>query len=89
MGRYDLPANIDYILNVTRYQKLIYIGHSMGTTVFYVGVSLRTELNDKIDVMIGLAPVASTAHLSSPIRILARYSRLIQVYPLRKYVCSL
>lgn len=30
MGLYDIPAEIDYVLNITGRQKLIYIGHSMG-----------------------------------------------------------
>lgn len=79
MGRYDLPANIAYILNVTHHEKLIYIGHSMGTTLFYAGASLRPEINEKIEVMIGLAPVASLAHLASPVKVLAPFSRFIQV----------
>lgn len=28
MGKYDLPANIDYILSKTGYDQLHYIGHS-------------------------------------------------------------
>lgn len=30
MGRYDIPAELNYVLNKTERQKLIYIGHSMG-----------------------------------------------------------
>lgn len=30
MGFYDIPAELDYILNVTGREKLVYIGHSMG-----------------------------------------------------------
>lgn len=30
MGLYDIPAEIEYILNATGREKLIYIGHSMG-----------------------------------------------------------
>ena len=32
MGRYDLPAEIDLVLNVTGKHKLTYIGNSRGTT---------------------------------------------------------
>jgi len=32
MGKYDLPAEFDYVLNVTRREKLTYIAHSQGTT---------------------------------------------------------
>jgi len=34
MGRYDSPAFIDYILAVTKREKLIYIGHSQGESSF-------------------------------------------------------
>ena len=34
MGMYDIPAELEYVLNVTGRQKLIYIGHSMGIDFF-------------------------------------------------------
>ncbi|XP_012526370.1 lipase 3 [Monomorium pharaonis] len=58
IGYYDLPATIDYILEKTGYSKLYYIGHSQGTTVFYVMASERPEYNAKIAGMISLAPAA-------------------------------
>lgn len=30
MGMYDIPAELNYILNVTGQKKLTYVGHSMG-----------------------------------------------------------
>lgn len=36
IGYYDLPAFIDYILKLTKYAKLNYIGFSQGTTTFLV-----------------------------------------------------
>ena len=81
MGLYDVPANIDFILKATKRTKLIYIGHSMGSTMFYIAAASRPELNDKIDVMISLAPVASMAHFSSPIKALAPHVDAIQVTP--------
>jgi pimeloyl-ACP methyl ester carboxylesterase len=68
MGVYDLPAVVDYILNTTGEHKLYYIGHSMGTTMFYVLLSERPQYNSKIRAMFSLAPVSFTAHITSPLR---------------------
>ncbi|XP_046748452.1 lipase 3-like [Diprion similis] len=67
IGYYDQPAMIDYALEVTGQEKVIFIGHSQGTTTFYVMASLRPEYNDKIKVMFSLAPVAYMTNLKSPV----------------------
>lgn len=58
---------IDYALNSTGQEKLKYIGHSQGTTSFWVMGSERPEYNDKISLMVALSPVAFMSHLKSPI----------------------
>jgi lysosomal acid lipase/cholesteryl ester hydrolase len=68
MGVYDLPAVVDYILKTTGEQKLYYIGHSMGTTMFYVFLSERPQYNSKIRAMFSLAPVAFSSHMTNPLR---------------------
>ncbi|XP_046666738.1 lipase 3-like [Homalodisca vitripennis] len=75
MGRYDLPAVIDYILQVTGHQQILYIGHSMGTTMFFVLCSSRPEYNTKVRYMAALAPVAYMGHTTSPLRYLAPYAQ--------------
>ena len=60
MGQYDIPAVIDYVLATTGRPKLSYIGHSLGCAVFYIAVESRPDLNDKVDVMIALAPSVAT-----------------------------
>ncbi|XP_063626499.1 lipase 3-like [Cydia splendana] len=67
LGYYDLPAMIDYTLNATRQQKLKYIGHSQGTTAFWVLGSERPEFMKKIERMIALSPIGFTSHMKSPI----------------------
>ncbi|KAB0801208.1 hypothetical protein PPYR_05562 [Photinus pyralis] len=70
---YDLPAMIDYILNQTNQENLTYIGHSQGTTVFYVLCSEKPEYNDKINMQLSLSPVGYMNHLLSPLmHVLAR-----------------
>ncbi|KAL0102715.1 hypothetical protein PUN28_018193 [Cardiocondyla obscurior] len=54
----DLPAMIDYVLSYTNQKTLIYIGHSMGTTLFFALLSMKPEYNAKIKLGMLLAPVA-------------------------------
>lgn len=66
IGIYDLPAAIDFILNATNSEKLFHVGHSQGTTTFYVMASERPEYNDKIIAQFSYAPSAYVGHLSNP-----------------------
>ena len=79
MGQYDIPAVINYILVRTGREKLVYIGHSMGTTIFWVAMETHPTLNDKIEMMFALAPVASVNDMKSPIKLLAPFVHQIQV----------
>lgn len=64
MGLYDVPASIDYILNETKQDKIAsYIGHSEGTTQFFIGSSLKSEYySQKVELFIGLAPIVRLEH---------------------------
>ncbi|CAB3259154.1 unnamed protein product [Arctia plantaginis] len=69
-GRYDLPAIIDYILQKTGYPKLFFVGHSQGTTEYFVMGSLRPEYNNKVFLAVQLGPVAWMKYLSNRIAVL-------------------
>lgn len=56
IGTIDIPTLIDYVLKATGESKLHYVGHSQGTTVFFVMTSMRPEYNDKIKTAHMLAP---------------------------------
>ncbi|XP_026763237.2 lipase 3-like [Galleria mellonella] len=78
IGNYDLPAMIDYTLNTTDKKSLQYIGHSQGTTSFFVMGSQRPEYNAKIDLMIALSPVSYMSHQRSPpVRLMAPGTSII------------
>lgn len=47
---------IDLVLNVTGLDKIMYLGHSMGTTSFFTMMAQRPEYNDKLIAFVGLAP---------------------------------
>ncbi|KAJ9595453.1 hypothetical protein L9F63_013364 [Diploptera punctata] len=73
MGVYDLPAVIDYILENAEEPDLYYVGHSMGTTMFYVLTSIKPQYNTKIRHMVALAPVAYLRNTKSLFAAATRY----------------
>jgi len=68
MAQYDLPANINYILSVTKQNQLYYIGHSEGTTQAFAGF-LDAKLASKVKLFVALAPVAYIGNMKSEIMV--------------------
>ncbi|XP_022128798.2 lipase 3 [Pieris rapae] len=66
IGYYDLPAMIDFVLEKTSKPSLTFVGHSQGTSVFYVLTSLRPEYNQKVNLMLALSSVAWMSNVVSP-----------------------
>lgn len=54
VGEFDVKASINYILTVTGQPKLTYVGHSMGSAVFFISMIKNPELNEKIEAMVSL-----------------------------------
>lgn len=79
MALYDLPAMVDYVLNMTKMPSLGYVAHSQGTLIAFTGSSVSKELTSKINVLIALGPVATVKYIESPIRYLAPLSRDAEV----------
>jgi pimeloyl-ACP methyl ester carboxylesterase len=87
MALYDLPALIDYILKVSETQNLFYIGHSMGSSVFFACLALKPHYNDKIKVMIALAPAVYADNFrNKPIRLIVAPLCSILVLNYKKYI---
>uniref|UniRef100_A0A1A9WSD2 Lipase n=1 Tax=Glossina brevipalpis TaxID=37001 RepID=A0A1A9WSD2_9MUSC len=61
----DIAGMIDYISNVTNQPKIHYVGHSQGTTVYFVLMCERPEYNKKIKSSHLLAPCAYFEHGTS------------------------
>lgn len=65
IGVYDIPASIDYVLNVTGQNNLFYIGFSLGTTSYLaMGASKYYE---KIRLALLMAPIAFLNHTLNPV----------------------
>ncbi|XP_014291786.1 lipase 3 [Halyomorpha halys] len=78
IGYYDLPACIDYILQQTGEDSLQYIGHSQGSTIFFVLASTRPEYNNKVSHMTALAPIAFLNDAHGIIRVLITFSSVVE-----------
>ncbi|CAL8134270.1 unnamed protein product [Orchesella dallaii] len=79
MGIYDVPAVTDKILSETKTKRIFYVGHSMGTTQYFISLSEVAGMNDKIAAGFMLAPVVYMGHLNSPLRL---GFELLAQYPL-------
>lgn len=80
IGFYDLPASIDHVLAVTGQDKLLYVGHSQGTTALFVLLSEKPEYNEKIVKGVLYAPIAYTENMRSPlIKVLTQVSSPLYV----------
>ena len=76
----DISGTINYILEKTGQEKLSYVGHSLGCPLFYIAMIKEPELNDKIDVMIGLGSVAYMSDLRGTMGFLGFFWRYIQLF---------
>ena len=79
MARYDLPATINTILNVTGANTLSYVGHSQGTEIMFARLSEDPDLAARVRLFVALAPVAYLDGVISPIRYLAPFANDLEV----------
>ncbi|XP_025265049.1 LOW QUALITY PROTEIN: lipase 3 [Camponotus floridanus] len=78
MGIYDLPAMITFITNMRSQPLHTYIGHSMGTTSFFIMASERPKIAQMVQMMVGLAPAVFLNHMQSPIQYLIPFSSVLK-----------
>ncbi|XP_019871145.1 gastric triacylglycerol lipase [Aethina tumida] len=77
----DIPANLDVVAKVTgQAGNIIYVGHSMGTTISYIYCSVNvTHCKNNLKAVISLAPIANLNKLKVPFLYLLAYSsKLLQ-----------
>lgn len=77
---YDVPASIDYILNITNRQNLYYVGYSQGATTLYALLSMMPVYNTKIKAYTHMGPAVFMNHCRSPFfRVLQPFLPLLEV----------
>lgn len=67
LGRFDLPAQISYILTETRAPNLTYMGHSQGTTQMFSALAEEAEwYRERVNLFVMLAPVVRVDRCNNP-----------------------
>ncbi|CAH0547937.1 unnamed protein product [Brassicogethes aeneus] len=66
IGKYDLPAIVDKVMEKSGFQQVTYIGHSQGGTVVFVMASERPEYKKKLSKVIAMAPAVYLNHFKHP-----------------------
>ncbi|EGG25252.1 carboxylic ester hydrolase [Cavenderia fasciculata] len=65
MGRYDLPATMEYVVQSTGYKTLPYIGHSEGTIQAWISYLSNSSVVDWAPLFIGLGPVGNVSNIQN------------------------
>uniref|UniRef100_T1KPH2 Lipase n=1 Tax=Tetranychus urticae TaxID=32264 RepID=T1KPH2_TETUR len=58
MGEYDAPAMVDYIIEETGHEKIVWIGYSEGTTQNFIQLAMNPAAADKFYLNINIEPGA-------------------------------
>ena len=79
--KYDLPSSIDYVKQTTGATKVNYIGHSMGTTIFYMlYMNNPSYIEDSINKFVSLGSVPNIAYTTLlPIDILDKIYKILEM----------
>uniref|UniRef100_A0A8B9I6R5 Lipase n=2 Tax=Anser TaxID=8842 RepID=A0A8B9I6R5_9AVES len=67
MGKYDIPAELYFIMNKTGQKDVYYVGHSEGTASGFIAFSTYPELAERVKVFFALGPVTTCTHATSPL----------------------
>lgn len=83
IGRYDVAAAIDHVLNATGARKLTVLGFSQGTLTNFILQSTRPEYSEKVSLFIGYGPIGNITHIKNPVRLVMPFVPTLMklVYP--------
>ncbi|NXO03212.1 LICH hydrolase, partial [Rhinopomastus cyanomelas] len=75
IGKYDIPAELYFVMNKTGQKDVYFVGHSEGASVGFIAFSTHPELAQRVKVFFALGPVATATYSTSP---LVTFGRLPQ-----------
>jgi len=91
MATFDLPAEIEYVLDYTNHTSLSYVGFSQGTMQMFANLAASDELWEKVNYFAALGPVAWTNHIKDPVAMfLADYhiDKLYEIFGMKKFLTN-
>ncbi|KFO90374.1 Lysosomal acid lipase/cholesteryl ester hydrolase, partial [Buceros rhinoceros silvestris] len=77
IGKYDIPAELYFIMNKTGQKDVYYVGHSEGSAAGFIACSTYPELAQRIKVFFALAPVVTGTYGTSPLITLVRLPQAV------------
>ncbi|NWU91770.1 LICH hydrolase, partial [Upupa epops] len=81
IGKYDIPAELYFVMNKTGQKDVYYISHSEASAAGFVAFSIYPELAHRVKVFFALAPVATGTYANSPLVAVIRFPK-----PLLRFV---
>uniref|UniRef100_A0A4X2M2P1 Lipase n=1 Tax=Vombatus ursinus TaxID=29139 RepID=A0A4X2M2P1_VOMUR len=75
MAKYDPPATINFILEMTGHEQLYYVGHSQGSTIAFIAFSTDQALAEKVKALFALSPATAMKHMKSPLDIFLLFTK--------------
>ncbi|XP_070395842.1 lipase 3-like isoform X2 [Dermacentor albipictus] len=75
MAAYDLPAQLDWVLQKTQQSSLQYVGWSQGCGIMFALLAEKPKYNDKIQLFQAIAPAVFLGHMTSPMKRLSALSK--------------
>ncbi|KAG7173667.1 Gastric triacylglycerol lipase-like 2 [Homarus americanus] len=73
MARYDVPTMLSYVRKSSGMEQVYYIGHSMGTSLFFAMMHYHPHINSWVRAMAALAPAGYVYHKYSMAHVLAPF----------------
>lgn len=67
MAKYDVPAVIDYVINITGHESVAYVGHSQGTVMMWGTLATYEKYNKIVKPIIQMAPSFGFKHMPAPL----------------------
>lgn len=77
MAEFDLPSMVGFVLSVTQQERLVYVGHSQGTTIGFAAFSSNAKLASQVSTFVALGPAARAGHVKGAFQLIAPYATSI------------